>query len=291
MDKVLQRIPAEKQALFRTILRKLSAVPGVAAVVLGGSYASGAYHAKSDLDIGIYYAENAPFDIEDIRRIAEEISADRPPTVTKFYEWGAWVNGGAWIHTSAGKVDFLYRNIDHVQRVLQSSREGKVELDYLQQPPYGFHSVIYLAETSICLPLYDPNGIIANLKSQVETYPPLMKDTILRDSLWSTEFTLAFARTFAGRGDMLNTVACLTRCFSYLTQVIFALNETYFISDKAALSTIETFPADRKPPDYAASIARILGRPGDDLMGAVNALDELFHQVADLTVYRSRYQL
>jgi hypothetical protein len=37
------------------------------------------------------------------------------PVVTGTYEWGPWVNGGAWIQTSAGKVDFLYKNLDQVR--------------------------------------------------------------------------------------------------------------------------------------------------------------------------------
>ena len=41
--------------------------------------------------------------------------------------------------------------------------------------PFGFFSVIYLAETHICVPLYDPVGHIARLKRLVEVYPPKLK--------------------------------------------------------------------------------------------------------------------
>jgi hypothetical protein len=44
-----------------------------------------------------------------VRDCAKRFSLqDRPPIVTNFYEWGPWVNGGAWIHSSVGKVNFLY---------------------------------------------------------------------------------------------------------------------------------------------------------------------------------------
>ena len=79
-------------------------------------------------------------------------------TVTGFYEWGAWVNGGAWIHNPVCKVDFLYRNLDQVKRTIDDAKRGILHHDYAQQPAYGFYSVIYLAETQICLPLYDPQG-------------------------------------------------------------------------------------------------------------------------------------
>jgi hypothetical protein len=37
----------------------LAAVPGVVAVVVGGSRATGAAHAASDTDIGLYFSEGA----------------------------------------------------------------------------------------------------------------------------------------------------------------------------------------------------------------------------------------
>ena len=53
----------EKQTLLNRLVEQLRAVPGVAAIVLGGSYASGTFHAASDLDVGLYYHEDRPFPI------------------------------------------------------------------------------------------------------------------------------------------------------------------------------------------------------------------------------------
>jgi hypothetical protein len=75
------------------------------------------------------------------------------------YEWGPWVNGGAWIETSSGKIDLLYRSLEHIERVIQDSNNGKFFSDFLQQPPYGFYSVTYLAETKACIPLIQPKLI------------------------------------------------------------------------------------------------------------------------------------
>jgi hypothetical protein len=84
------------------------------------------------------------------------LSGHTDQEVTGFYVWGAWVNGGGWIHTPSVKVDFLYRNLDQVQRTINEAEQGSIQHDFDQQPAYGFYSVIYLAETKICLPLYDP---------------------------------------------------------------------------------------------------------------------------------------
>ncbi|MEZ4711402.1 MAG: nucleotidyltransferase domain-containing protein [Caldilineaceae bacterium] len=153
MTDCLPNLPKYKHLLLERLVDQLMQIPSMVAIVLGGSYASGAQHAQSDMDIGLYYDEASPFAVADIQRVAAEISVDGAATVTDFYEWGAWVNGGAWIETPARKVDFLYRNLAQVQRTISEAQQGIVHHDYDQQPTYGFYSVIYLAETQICIPL------------------------------------------------------------------------------------------------------------------------------------------
>jgi len=287
-------LPAKKQALLEQLVDDLSQVRGVEAVVLGGSYARGTQHETSDLDIGLYYFENEPFSLAEIKRIAVAISYQATPVVTDFYEWGAWVNGGAWIQTEAGKVDFLYRNLDHVERTITEAREGGVRHDYNQQPAYGFYSVIYLAETQVCLPLYDPARRIAGLKRQVEPYPARLKEKIVGDSLWSAEFTFLFARNFAAAADVYNTVGCLTRAAANLTQALFALNEWYFISDKKVMAELALFPL--LPERYIERLSSLLGRPGEtaEALGqTVSELEALWREVVSLagSMYRPKFDL
>ena len=70
--------------LLNAIAFQLSKVPGVIAIVLGGSYARRNARPDSELDIGLYYSKNSPPDIEAIRGCAETISApNTPPTVVE----------------------------------------------------------------------------------------------------------------------------------------------------------------------------------------------------------------
>jgi predicted nucleotidyltransferase len=276
-------LPEQKRLLLERLVVRLSAVPGIAAIVLGGSYASGEHHDASDMDIGLYYFEAAPFAIEDIRQIAKDISVDGTPTVTGFYEWGAWVNGGAWIQTPHGKVDFLYSSLDHVRKVIADAHDGISHHDYDQQPTHGFYSVIYLAETQVCIPLHDPESCISDLKSRVAVYPPKLKQTLVNGSLWSAEFTLLYARNFAAQGDVYNTVGCMTRVVANLTQALFALNERYFMRDKKVLETIAGFAS--VPADYGCQIEQILANPGrsaDALTRSVGELERVWRSVTAL---------
>ncbi len=265
-------LPPEKQQVIGGLLQKLTRIPGIQAVVLGGSYAQGTPSPTSDVDLGLYYAEQTPFRIDAIRAVATEFSVQGEPVVTDFYEWGAWVNGGAWIQTTGGKVT----------------------LDYLQQPPYGFPSVIYLAETAICQPLYDPTGLLSALKQDVADYPPPMKAAIIQGNLWQVEFTLLHARAFASQGEVYNTVGCLTRMLSALTYVLFALNETYFITHKQAIKAIAAFAI--RPSNYGTRVNRILGQPGttaETLMETVEALTDLFQGIVGMADqwYQPKYKL
>ncbi|MCB0072550.1 MAG: hypothetical protein KDE20_13870, partial [Caldilineaceae bacterium] len=226
------------------------------------------------LDVGLYYYPELPLAIDAVRQIAAGIATAGNLTVTDFYEWGAWVNGGAWIHTAAGKVDFLYRNLAQVSRTIAEAQQGITHHDYGQQPAYGFYSVIYLAETQVCMPLWDPAGVIADLKAQVAAYPPRLKEQVVVDSLWSAEFTLLFARDYAAKGDVYNTVGCLTRVATNLTQALFALNERYFIRDKQVMAALAAFAL--LPDGYVSRLEAVLANPGA-------TADALRATVADIT--------
>lgn len=294
MENKLPNIPEQKQKLFDEVVNQLSNITDMAAIVLGGSYASGTQRETSDLDIGLYYYENKPFSIEDIRWVAQEFSIDSNPTVTNFYEWGAWVNGGAWIHTKEGKIDFLYRNLDQVQRIIDEARKGIIHHDYDQQPTNGFYSVIYLAETQVCIPIFDPSLLLANLKSQIKTYPSKLKQKIITDSLWGAEFTLLHAHGFAEQGDIYNTVGCLVRVSSNLSQALFALNERYFMRDKMVMETMASFQI--LPPGYVDQINQLLGNPGStahELRKTVDGLEEIWRSVVFLpdTQYEAKFQV
>jgi hypothetical protein len=275
---LLSGVPEKKQVLLKELVEELRRLPGISAVVLGGSYASGTQREGSDMDMGLYYLAEVPFEIARIKKVAENIAV-QPPTVTGFYEWGRWVNGGAWIQTRAGKVDFLYRNLHQVEQAIEHAIQGIVEHDYGQQPTHGFYSIIYLAETDICIPLYDPLQHIARLKQLVKTYPPKLKEKVVADSLWSAEFTLAHAGSFAKSGDVYNTAGCLVRISSNLTQALFALNERYFISDKRVMEVAANFMI--LPEGCIQQITGVLAHPGE-------TVEELIHSVAQMrTVWQS----
>lgn len=270
-------LPASKQGTLESIVNDLKGIEHVAAIVLGGSHCTGMANENSDLDIGIYYRQSHPFDIDQIKIIARKHNIDEALTVTGFYEWGAWVNGGAWLNTISGEVDFVYRNIDQVLATIEKSKNGIWENDYEQQPPYGFSSVIYLAETYYCHSLYDPHHIIEKMKNEVAEYPIKLKNTIVQQALWSAEFTCWQADKFAQKQDMYNTAGCITRAMKNIIEALFALNELYSIGDKYAIQQITQAP--NCPPGIKEQMDDILSIDTGTLTAKTAKLRSLFNQV------------
>ncbi len=227
--------------LLQQIIAALKPVQGLKSLVLGGSYASGTQRPDSDIDIGLYYQERQPLNIPQIRAIANTLNDTSNPTVTDLGGWGPWVNGGAWLTIQGQRVDFLYRNIDFVSSTLDDCNQGIIRSDYWQQPAYGFHNFMYCTETAICRPLYDPDNLIAQLKTKVAYYPPQLKQAICKDFLWRARFTLDNTTKAAARGEVYLVTGALARAIHCLIQILYALNETYYLSEKKLATDLASF--------------------------------------------------
>lgn len=285
------QLPLKKQELLNSLVAALKNVEGVVAIVLGGSHCTGMANENSDLDIGLYYQASAPFRVDKIRAIANRFNIGGEATVTDFYGWGAWVNGGAWITSSDGEVDILYRNIGQVTTTIGNAHKGIWETDYGQQPPYGFSSLIYLAETRNCIALYDPEGLIESLKQEVAIYPSQLKQSVVQQSLWAAQFALWQADKFAAKDDVYNAVGCFTRISKSLTDTLFALNERYPMGDKNALEIIAG--EQQSPSGLEARIRRVLAPGEHSLVESAGLLRQVFNEIVSLAgnLYHPYFEL
>jgi predicted nucleotidyltransferase len=291
----MNQLSPQQRELVSSLARRLAAIPGVKAVVLAGSYARGRAQPGSDIDLGLLYSESAPFSIQSVRELAETVNDTPGPVVTDFYGWGPWVNGGAWLTVGGQRVDFLYRGLEHVERVIAEAEAGRYEIHYLQQPPFGFFSGVYLGEVAVCVPLFDPDGRLEALKRRVMTYPEALRRTLVQDYLFMAEFTLtAFAPKAAARSDVYGTAACLARAVNEVVMALFALNRRYPVNDKTALAEVAEF--ERAPREFGPRVRKTLGRLGDsppELVAAVESIVQLLRETVDLTegLYRPRFVL
>lgn len=273
----------QHQFLLQQMVDHLKPVHGLRAIVLGGSYASGSQRPDSDIDIGLYYDENQPLDIHQIRSIASLLNDVPTPTVTDLGGWGTWVNGGAWLTIGGQRVDFLYRNSDFVSSTIDDCNAGNMRSDYWQQPAYGFHSFMYCTEIAICRPLYDPDQVIERLKAKVAQYSPHLKQAIIKNFLWSARFTLDNTYKPASRGEVYLVTGCLARTIHCLVQVLYALNETYYLSEKKLQADLDSFSI--RPDHFLERVYTLLGATGTtsaQLQESLAKTEVLYNELATL---------
>jgi len=276
-------LSAAQRALIESLGARLSRLAGMQAVVLGGSYARGRARPDSDIDLGLLYRKDAPFSIEEVATIARELNDTPDPVVTGFYEWGPWVNGGSWLTIGGQRVDFLYKNLDQLERVIDDARAGRYDHTYHQHPPFGFYSDTYLAELETCIPLYDPRDVLGPLKRSIASYPEPLRQRLLQDNLHSARFDLYSATKAAEAADAYLTNACLLRIINRVVHALFAMNRRYRGNDKTAFVELSECPL--LPRDFCARVQAVASRVGsgrEELLATLERVQTIVDEAATL---------
>ena len=266
--------------IMRTAAEKLSSLPFVEAVVLGGSRARGTHSADSDIDIGVYYRADL-FDLYAINRAAAELDDERRENlVVPPGGWGEWVNGGGWLVVGGYHVDLILRDIARVERIVEETERGVVTAHYQTGHPHGYISTMYRGELAICKVLYAKDARFFALKRRAEEYPAALRDALISFFLFEAEFSLTIMRANAASGDKYYAAGHLFRAVSCLNQVLFACNRAYCINEKKAVKMIASFP--RKPKDYEKKVTRLFESLAGSLQECSALAGSLLSEVKDI---------
>ena len=220
---------------------ELAVLPGVVAVVLGGSRAAGTHRPDSDWDLGLYY--RASFDPGELGRLGHE------GHVSELGEWGPIMNGGAWLTIDGTPVDVLFRDLDRVEGWAADARQGRFEV--LMQNGYVVGAPTYLpaGELALCRPLAGELSRPGFPERLAETAPARWRGR--------AAVCLMFARSHAELGDAV-------ACTGMLAQ--------------AALCTAHARLSERR--EWVLNEKRLIGRAGLDAVqplvasGDVDAIAE-----------------
>jgi predicted nucleotidyltransferase len=235
-------MPVVLDPLLTCIVPRLAGVPGVVAVVLGGSRARGTGNAASDYDIGLYYGPDEPLDTARLLDVARDLVDDAgTAAITPVGGWGPRIVGGGWLSIDGHKVDLLYRGVEPVRAVISACHAGQISMDYQPGHPHGFCSAIWMGEVALCRPLHDPRGSIAELKALTAPYPEKLREALLKTFLWEVLFSIENAEIAIARGEQTHIAGCVYRALCCIGQVLFALNRRYLINEKGALAEAAGF--------------------------------------------------
>ena len=280
----MKDVPAAISSICERAAARLSKIPGIEAVALGGSWSRGTARADSDIDLGLAYDGNHPFSIAELNDAARELD-DRhlDGLVTPIGAWGAGVNGGGWLLIDGNHVDFLYRDLDRVREVVERCIAGRPDAVYQIGHPIGFQNQIYVGETHFCRPIFARSGKLAHLKAMVTKYPEAMRTALVRKHLFDSAFHLEIADKPAARGDIVYVAQCLASATGFMTLVMYALNRQFFMNEKSAFPQSGGFAI--RPPNLHERVGKILRAVGADasaLAASVAAMREVHHELAKL---------
>jgi hypothetical protein len=260
------------EVLIGRLVRAFGGVPGVRAIVLGGSRARGEASAQSDYDIGLYYEAENPIDTGRLAKAAVLLPGAASASVTAIGEWGPWINGGAWLTVDGRRVDLLYRDLGKVRLVIEACRAGKVERVYQPGHPHAFISSIYMGEVALARVLWDPDNVLAALKRQCAPYPPALAEALIRSFFWEARFALENADHGRGRQDPAYVAGCAFRSVACLCQSLFAHNRTWLLNEKGAVAGVEQLPL--KPNDFARRVQRAVADSAAGLPALLALVEE-----------------
>jgi predicted nucleotidyltransferase len=222
----LSKIVEQLIPSFRSMLK------GKYAISLGGSHAKGYADTNSDIDFYIYTEDMVSFS-ERKTIIGIIADHDQKTYLDENIEKQIW-GGCVDFYYQAHKIETTIRSFDKVNEIVQNCLQGIINIMPTVWTLNGYLDYIYLSELSFIKPLEDPYRIIANWKEQIQPYPDKLKQSIIntfwgKATFWLDNFHYKSA---IKRCDIIYTSGIIQQTVHNIIQILFAINETYFLGDK-----------------------------------------------------------
>jgi hypothetical protein len=236
---------------------RLVEVPGVVAVVLGGSRATGQHRPDSDVDLGLYY--RGGLGVASLRRLADEL-ADEVLGLAEPGGWGRWVDGGAWLVVDGVRVDWIYRDLDRAAAIWADCQAGRYEIGVQAGHPLGFYSHAYPAEIALCRVLADPSGELTALREATRRYPDALAAALVA-ATWEPDLLLYGAESHGvATDDVFFIAGCLYRTIGVLAHALHAHHRSWVTHEKRLIDTAGRLRD--APREFAGRAHGILGQIG-----------------------------
>ncbi|MBW8886990.1 MAG: nucleotidyltransferase domain-containing protein [Fibrobacteres bacterium] len=207
---------------LEAVAGSLARMPGVEAVMLGGSRAAGRQSPASDWDFSIYYRGN--FDVTAVRDLGW------PGEVSALGGWGGGVfNGGAWLEAGGRRVDVHYRDLNDVERRIREAEKGEFAIEQLLFYLAGIPTYVIVAELAL--------GQVLSGSLPRPGYPEALKRTAYR--IWQdrAEVTLHYAlKAYAERGDRAMACGSVARALLEAGHARLARDGVWITNEKTLLA-------------------------------------------------------
>jgi hypothetical protein len=241
-------VPA-REDLAVHIAEQFTLLPGVVAVVLGGSTVSGSADAVSDIDCYVYAAGPPELDLR--RQIAAQMGTSSHPEIGNEF----WEPGDEWRDLSSGiSIDIIYRRPswleDQLQRVL-IRHEASV----------GYSTCIW-HNVRFSSSIVDRDGWYERMKAwSNQPYPePLRRAIITKNQpiLRRTQSSYCHQLALAiHRHDLVSVQHRITALLASYFDILFALNRLTHPGEKRLIATAQQ-SCSRMPKQMDHDLERLL---------------------------------
>ncbi|MFE7118908.1 nucleotidyltransferase domain-containing protein [Streptomyces sp. NPDC057654] len=252
--------PDDDEAFAALLTEQLAGLPGVRAVALGGSRATGTHRPDSDWDFAVYY--RGEFSPDSLRALGW------PGEVSEIGAWGGGVfNGGAWLTVGERHVDVHYRDLDDVEHRLAEAREGRFGIERLMFHLAGIPTYLVVAELAV-------NKVLHGELPRPE-YPASLRRAAYEQWRGTAELTLAYARSaHAEHGRLTDCAGAIATAACQAAHAVLAARGEWVTNektllDRAGLRGVDAVLAALTPEPKALTAA--LDETGDLLRSATES--------------------
>lgn len=229
----------------RALAAALTTIPGVRAVLLGGSRATGTDDGASDTDL--YALRRGPLSPEAVRAAVLAPFADHG-TVTHDATWGVEDR----LHIDGRLVEVMHFDL---------SEFGVDEAFDPGLDPNGY-TTAFLHTLARGVPLADPHGELAALTSRLATYPEPTAQRILARTPTELASYLEQLTKAQDRADWPSVLHRRTALQTAWFDALFALNRAYHPGEKRLLDHADRLPVT--VPDQRTRWEEVTLARGDD---------------------------
>jgi hypothetical protein len=236
---------------LQLFVERLAQIPGVVAVSLGGSRATGQARPDSDWDFGLYY--RGQISSADLRTLGFAGHVVEPGA------WGRLVNGGGWLRIEDQHVDVLYRDLNVVEYWVKEAQHGRFEVDNVAGHIVGLPTYVLVGELAL--------GKVLSGHLPHPSFPQALREAA---PLWwegNAAFSLFFADGYAARGEVTACAGSLVRAAMAVAHARLAKRGVWVLNEKRLVQRAELAQTEE--------ILACIGRELQELTQAVGRMRQL----------------
>lgn len=232
-DPHIQPVIDECVPLFKPLAK------GRYAVTIGGSRGKRTADMRSDVDFRLF---------------CDEIAGG--PKYWETATWQTFVQAVERWRAQGVNIDYCWvRTVAEIDGQLDAWLSGQLQPVERVWTLWGYHLLTDIANQVV---IEDPDGLIAAWQARLLPYPIALQQAIIKKHLgslnyWRTDYHY---RNKVERGDVVFLAGLTARLIHDIMQVLFALNETYYVGDGNNLHYVAKFAI--QPSDFAERVIAIL---------------------------------